>query len=166
MTACLMLALLGRPSAAGDGNESEPSEIRITAEELVAELEGNLVEFRGRVQAVQAGTTLDADRLQVYRRADLKSNPEMKLETEAIEKIVADGRVRIRSDGLEIHAERAVYDPNTDEVVFSGRPVRWQHRDQRLSAGQVVFNRRMGNLQAIAGDSERVRVEVRLGALR
>jgi lipopolysaccharide transport protein LptA len=166
MIACLMLTLAGRPCAAGDGTAAGPSEIRITAEEVVAELESNLLEFRGGVQAVQAGRTLHAERLQIYRRGDLKSNPEMKLEAEAIEKIVADGRVMIQSDGFVIYADRAVYDPNTNEVVFSGRPVRWQRRNQRLSAGQVIFNRTTGNLQVTASDSERVRVDVSLKAFR
>jgi lipopolysaccharide export system protein LptA len=84
--------------------------IEITADRLTADNARNSVAFEGGVVAKQGDVTLGSDRLYAeYSRA-----------AGAIEKIVAEGRVRVAQPGRSATGEKAVFYNLEQRIVLSG----------------------------------------------
>jgi lipopolysaccharide export system protein LptA len=111
----LLLVLAAGARAAGEQTGSRPPEaglqpIEITADRLSADSARDSVTFEGNVVALQADVKLHADRLYAeYSRA-----------TRAIEKITAEGNVRVTQGGKEARAERAVFYNLEQRIVLTG----------------------------------------------
>ena len=84
--------------------------IEITADRLNADSATDSVTFEGNVVAVQADVTLHADRLRA----------EYSRETRNIEKITAEGNVRVVQAGKEARAARGVFFNLEQRIVLTG----------------------------------------------
>lgn len=84
--------------------------IEISADKLVADSMRNAVAFEGGVVAVQGDVTLHCDRL----------NAEYSKAAGAIEKIVAEGNVKVLQVGKEAKAARADFFNMEQRIVLSG----------------------------------------------
>jgi lipopolysaccharide export system protein LptA len=111
----LFLSLAVRAGAAGEPAGSRPNDpgrqaIEITADRMSADSARDSVTFEGNVVAHQADVTLHADRLYAeYSRASRE-----------IEKITAEGNVRVIQGDKEARAARAVFYTLEQRIVLTG----------------------------------------------
>ena len=111
----LLLALAVGGGGAQEQAGSRPDDpgrqpIEITADRLLADSARESVTFEGNVVAHQADVTLHADRL--YAEYSNVSH--------AIEKITAEGNVRVDQGGKEARAARAVFYNLEQRIVLTG----------------------------------------------
>ncbi len=114
--AVVLILVVGTFTAFGEERKApRPEElgtlpIEITAERLSADSLRNSVTFEGSVVAKQGDVTLSSNRLFAeYAR-----------ESGVIEKIVAEGGVRVTQEGREARAARAVFFNLEQRIVLSG----------------------------------------------
>jgi lipopolysaccharide export system protein LptA len=102
-----LLALLFAGRADAEGN----APVVITSDTLVADTSGGTAVFEGSVVASSDGMTLAAERMTVYYDDERR-----------LERIEAEGSVRLVAGGRVLTSEHAVYRTSEGTVVFTGRP--------------------------------------------
>ena len=93
---------------------AQPEEERvteITSEKLFFDYEGKQAIFTGNVVVIDADLQLTGDKLTVYMT-----------EEDEIERLVAEGNVEIKMDGMRSRSEKAVYTLKTGMMVLTERP--------------------------------------------
>jgi lipopolysaccharide export system protein LptA len=105
--------------------------IEITADRLSADNAKNSVTFEGAVHAKQGDVTLNADRIFA----------EYSKSAGAIEKIVADGNVRVSQTGRTATAARAVFYNLEQRIVLSGNTVLTQGENTLKGETVTIFLR-------------------------
>ncbi|MFH1480810.1 MAG: lipopolysaccharide transport periplasmic protein LptA [Pseudomonadota bacterium] len=81
-----------------------------------------IITFKGNVEARKEGFVINCEEMFVYYNSGKIGKEEP--ENIKIDKIIATGKVRIiRTDGGVAHAERAVYDQDTEKLILTGNPV-------------------------------------------
>ena len=148
----LLLLVTAVPSGAQEkpgtlrSDEAGRQPIEITADTLNADSDGGKVTFEGNVVAVQAGVTLHADRLVAeYSRGQ-----------HAIEKITADGNVRVVQEGREARAAHAVFYNLEQRIVLSGG-ADLKQGENTLKGDTVTIYLRENRSVVTSGKSGRVR---------
>lgn len=123
--------------------------IEITADRLSADSVGNSVTFEGNVVAKQGDVTLSSDRLfSEYSRG-----------SGAIEKIVAEGSVRVNQEGREARAARAVFFNMEQRIVLSGGAELAQGRNTLKGETVTIFLRENRSV-VTGGEGGRVRAVI------
>jgi lipopolysaccharide export system protein LptA len=124
----------GQPHGQKD-TSAEP--INITSERVDADHKANFVTFTGNVVATQADATLTSDRLKVFYK-DVSSGGADKGGQKGgqanggkrqIERIEADGHVKIVQVDKVATGEHAVYTAADRVMVLTGQPKLWQERN-------------------------------------
>jgi len=148
----LLLLVMTVPAGAGEkpgalrSDEAGRQPIEITADTLNADSDGRTVTFEGNVVATQGGVTLHADRLFAeYSRGQ-----------NAIEKITADGNVRVVQEGREARAAHAVFYNLEQRIVLSGG-ADLQQGENTLKGDTVTIYLRENRSVVTSGESGRVR---------
>lgn len=133
----------GRTSARELG--SRP--IEVTADRVSADSARNSVTFEGNVVARQADVTLYADRVQTdYSR-----------EAGAIDRIEAQGNVRVVQEGREARSERATFHNLEQRIVLSGRATLQQGQNTLQGETLTIFLQE--NRSVVTGGKEGGRVQ-------
>lgn len=110
LLAAVVSAAPAQERRAPGAEESVNRPIEITADRLSADSVKNSVAFEGNVVATQGDVTLSAERLFAeYSRA-----------SGVIEKIIAEGNVRVNQEDKEARAARAVFYNLEQRIVLSG----------------------------------------------
>ena len=100
--------------------------IRLKSDTLEWDYNGNVVTFKGNVIANQEDVTLYSDRLVMYYEGS----------TNQVNRIVAEGAVRIVQLDRRATAERAVFYNTEKKIVLTGRPVVTQGNNRVI--GEVI----------------------------
>lgn len=131
--------------AEGQGNLP----IEITADRLLADSGKETVTFEGNVRAKQGEVTLFSDRLFAeYQGAG-----------RAVEKITAEGRVRVIYAGKEARADRAVFFNQEQRIVLSGEAALVQGEDS-LKGDTVTIFLQENRSVVTGGEGGRVRAVI------
>jgi lipopolysaccharide export system protein LptA len=152
--AVVLLAVWGIPAAAAEGKKEQADSqgnlpIEITADRLLADSTGETVTFEGNVQAKQGEVTLLSDRLFAKYSGPAKT----------IDKIIAEGNVRVFHAGKEGHAERAVFYNQEQKIILSGGATLSQGGDS-LAGDNVTIYLRENRSVVTGGDGGRVRAVI------
>lgn len=152
--AAFLLAVWGFPAAAAEGRKAraesrENLPIEITADRLLADSARETVTFEGNVRATQGEVTLFSDRLFAEYSGTAKT----------IEKITAEGNVRVVYAGKEGRAERAVFYNQEQRIVLSGGATLSQGEDS-LAGDNVTIYLRENRSVVTGGDKGRVRAVI------
>ena len=127
-------------------DEAGRQPIEITADRLNADSGTESVTFEGNVVAIQADVTLHADRLFAeYSRGQ-----------NAIEKITAEGNVRVVQEGREARAAQAVFYNLEQRIVLSGG-ADLKQGENTLKGDTVTIYLRENRSVVTGGESGRVR---------
>lgn len=100
--------------------------IRLKSDTLEWDYNGNVVTFKGNVIANQEDVTLYSDRLVMYYEGS----------TNQVNRIVAEGAVRIVQLDRRATAEKAVFYNTEKKIVLTGRPVVTQGNNKVI--GEVI----------------------------
>lgn len=132
--------------AALRSDEVNRQPIEITADTLNADSDGRTVTFEGNVVATQGDVTLHADRLFAeYSRGQ-----------NAVERITADGNVRVVQEGREARAAHAVFYNLEQRIVLSGG-ADLRQGENTLKGDTVTIFLRENRSVVTGGESGRVR---------
>lgn len=127
-----------RPAAAGDAAAPPFSPfrfaagngpVRIKADSLSVDYKAKSVLFSGNVQATQSGATLTSQTLRVFY-ADKFTG---------IDRIVAEGDVRVRQGGRWATGQRAVLDEIHHTLEMTGQPVLHDGPNQVAGSRIIVY---------------------------
>ena len=93
--------------------------IEVDSERMELRSKENIIVFSGSVVSRRADVNLSCDRLVVY----------MTEGGEDVEKIEAQGNVRIRKGDILVAGEHAVFIPARESFLITGQPRMWRGRD-------------------------------------
>jgi lipopolysaccharide export system protein LptA len=147
----LVAAMAG--GAAAQERAGEPSRdlgsrpIDVTADRLSADSVRNTVTFEGNVVARQADVTLYADRIQAgYSR-----------ESGSIDRIEAEGNVRVLQEGREARSARAIFHNLEQRIVLTGGATLRQGQNTVQGETLTIFLRE--NRSVVTGGKDGGRVQ-------
>jgi lipopolysaccharide transport protein LptA len=138
--------------------ETENSrQIYITADKLVTDHHHQTAEFIGNVRARQNETLILSDRMTLfYRTQDASPAQQTEIGPQSMEKIEADGHVRITMQDTTGMAAHAVYTAKDRILVLSGSGSKLIRGDNTISGSRIVFDRVKGTITVESGREERV----------
>ncbi|AQV00190.1 hypothetical protein B2D07_04995 [Desulfococcus multivorans] len=127
--------------------------IHITSESLVVNDAEKYAEFIGNVKALQGDTEILSDRLKIYyegnpRTRSGKSNQKDGAGRDSIQKIVANGNVRITFDDTVAESREAVYTTADRILILSGPNSRvTKSSSGEISGSRISINRESGQIR-------------------
>ena len=157
---CILLSSALCPEAAGQLSgtpDTQSAPIQITADRLVSRVKDNYAEFIGNVVAVQGDFEIRSDRLRIHYRRNAGQAVVDAAGSDAIEKIVASGRVRIKSGSRQAQTETAEYLVDEGLLVMKGENSTVVDGENSLRGSVIRLNRLDGKISVEGGPSERVR---------
>lgn len=144
--------------AAAEDETTDPSNrdpIRITADKLVTDNQKRSADFTGNVKAVQQNTVITTDRLTLFYGSQGGKSPTQS--TNSIERMEANGNVRIEFDNKVAVSRQAVYIIAERKLVLSGPESKVISGQDEISGSKITFYRDKGQV-ALEGDGkDRVR---------
>ncbi|WP_207682079.1 LptA/OstA family protein [Desulfonema magnum] len=132
-------------TAADPGNDK--GKIRISAKTLVSDSEAKYAEFTGNVRAIQGNTVITSDRLRVFYKAVSGNKQKPVSGEQAIEKIVAEGNVKIKFDNKVAETEHAVYTTKDKVLVLSGPGSKLISGNNSISGSKITLYRAEGRIK-------------------
>ncbi len=172
LQALIMLTVFAGAHAAAAAPETidtndknnEHNRIRITADKLVAEVDAGEIEFVGNVKATQADAVLTSDRLKIiYDPATIK-NKNRGNKTESIEKIIANGHVKIVTDNIIAETDRAEYTIKSEVLVLLGEQSSITRGGHSITGTKFTLHRSAGKLTVESSGVNRVKAILRPSA--
>ncbi len=130
-TAFLFFGVYNYCSAA---NQDVP--IHIEADRMESNSSKNVVVFTGNVETKQGDLVINADRMTVYYRKSTGKNKFSSGNSQKIEKIVADGNVRIARGEMSAAGDRAEFRASDNKVKLIGNTRVWQGNN--LVTGNMI----------------------------
>ena len=124
---------------------------------LITDGEQMWAEFTGTVKAVQGATVITSDRLKIFYKRDAGATGPVTGSCESIDKIVANGNVKIRFEDREAESEQAVYKIDDGVLILTGEGSRVKQGENWIS-GQKITLHRDGNRMSVEGKKKQ-RVE-------
>ncbi len=161
-TLSVLVACAAFKSSAADNRQASSAEgqerqIRIKADQLVADLKASQAEFSGNVQVTYGDTVITADRLIIYQHQNLKTEDETIIDRKSIEKVVAQGHVRIELGDAVASAETAEFQPESDELTLSGRNATVVSGRNSITGAKLIFYRAKGRFEATGAGRDQVK---------
>jgi lipopolysaccharide export system protein LptA len=134
---------------------AESQRIHITADKVIADLEGGEARFVGNVRITQGLTTVTSNRMNVYYKdVDSKNkNGEVK---NSVYKIIATGNVRIHMEDLIAFTDEAVYITKTETLTLSGSNSRVISGENSITGSMFIVSRANGNIIVEGSNQDQV----------
>jgi len=129
--------------------------IHITADQVIADLEGGEAEFVGNVRVTQGLSTVTADRMNVFYR-DIDYKKEGSTIKQSIQKIIATGNVKINLKDMIAFTDQAVYVAETRTLTLSGSNSRVISGENSITGSTFVMSRTDGNVIVEGSTQHRV----------
>ena len=122
--------------------ESVSSEdIHITSDRLVIDNQARAAEFSGRVRAVQGTFVINSDSLKIYYRTTEEAGTTLSEDSDSIERIVAQGNVKILMDEKVATTSEAEYRTDTQVLVLSGPGSKIVSENNSITGSKITFYR-------------------------
>jgi lipopolysaccharide transport protein LptA len=145
-------------SDAIDANSpNKNNQIRITSAKLNAEVDAGEIEFIGNVKATQAGAVITSDRLKIIYDPDAIKNKTRDFENVTIEKIIANGHVKIVTDNLIAETDRAEYTIKSKVLVLLGEQSKVSQGGHSITGTKFTLHRSEGELIVESSGKNRVK---------
>jgi lipopolysaccharide export system protein LptA len=138
-------------------NKDAGNKIRITSDKMIAALNAREVEFIGNVKATQANTVVHADRLKIIYSPSTAKNPTLTPEPTSIEKITAQGRVKIIYDNIIAETDTAEYMTKSAVLVLIGERSNVSQRGYSISGTKFTLHRSNGEMTVEGNGKNRVK---------
>jgi lipopolysaccharide export system protein LptA len=161
VTALLLTGPYFSAQAAESGSQARGEPIRITADKLVIDNKGNSAVFTGHVQAVQGSTEMTADQLTLYYRNS--KQPKAENRANNIEKIHAQGHVRIVFDNRVAVSDQAVYTTDNRKIVLTGPGSQIVDDKNVITGDEIIFLRDQGQVEVNKKGNDQVKAVIQSG---
>lgn len=157
----LTISILNFPNTAmaqdAQNKYADQKAIRITSDLLTTDNENGFVEFSGNVRATQGTTVIVSDRLKIFYKEDADSAQKISGGSGAVEKIVANGNVKIDFDDKQAVSNEAEYMTETQILVLSGPDSKvTTANNESISGAKITLYRSDGRIKVEGGNGKRV----------
>ncbi len=136
---------------------TDAQKLRITADKLVGSYDRNYAEFTGSVEAVYGDFIIKSDSLKIYYKRDPGKKEKSKASEESIDKIIANGNVKIWADGKVATTQHAVYTTDTMVLVLTGENSTVTSNKNYISGSKITINRSKNTVKVESGVENRVK---------
>ena len=136
--------------------QTAAEKIQITADQLLTDNQKQFAEFSGDVIAKQGNFEIKSDRLRIYYRAGLQTTQNTG-NADAIEKIIAEGNVKIRAEDNYAQSEKAEYSVAEMQIILLGEDSRVVTGKNSITGSKIIYNRKEGWIRVEGGKNKRVR---------
>ncbi len=152
-------AVRAQDAAAGRPADAEKRKIMITADALVSDSDARWAEFIGNVRAAQGDTVITSDRLKVFQKSGDGENGPAGGGMGAIERIEAEGNVKIAFDNKTAFTDRAVYRTENGKrvVTMEGGNSKIISGDSHISGSRIILRLDEGRIKVEGGAGAPVR---------
>ena len=147
-------------SSTGGGPHQSDRQITVTADRLVSDREAKTATFTGRVKVVRGNSTIEADRLTVLYAGNAPRSDAGLPGRSAIEWVVAEGNVRIRSENLTATTPKAVYNRSSQTIELLGAGTRVISGGNSISGRQIVLHLEGEQLTVSSSQDSRVKAVI------
>jgi len=137
--------------------KKETNKIRITADRLVGSYDRNYAEFTGSVEAVYGNFIIKSDSLKIYHKRDPEKKEKPKAIEGSIDKIIANGNVKIWADGKVATTQQAVYTTDTMVLVLTGENSTVTSNKNYISGSKITINRSNNTVKVESSVENRVK---------
>ncbi len=144
-------------AAESNGKNNENSRIRITADKLVAELDASEIEFIGNVKATRADAIVTSDRLKIIYDPNMIKDENGAIKTESIEKIIANGHVKIVTDNIIAETDKAEYSIKPEVLVLQGEQSSVTREGYSITGTKFTLRRTEGKITVESSEEHRVK---------
>ncbi len=155
----IVLIPLSAPAGETAGAPAD-QKIRITADNLNGEMnegKSRWAEFIGNVKATQGDAVIEADKLRIHINETRDKSGGSAGENAAIEKIVAEGHVRITFGEIRAETGKAVYTIKDKVLVLTGADSTILNGPNRLTGSKITLHRANGRIHVQGKGSNRVK---------
>ena len=115
--------------------------IHVTADRMVVDNLARTAEFSGRVRAVQGTFVITSQSLKIYYRTTDKASSVVSENNDSIERIVANGDVKILMDDKVATTPTAEYRIDTRILVLSGTGSKITSAQNSITGSKITFYR-------------------------
>jgi lipopolysaccharide export system protein LptA len=134
----------------------EKEKIHISSDRSVFDLESGFSEFIGNVKATQGASIITSDRLKVLFGKDSGQANNQVTSGTSIEKIVANGNVRIIFEKGVAVTQRAEYVTETGVYTLSGNGSKVTSGRNSITGAKITFRRADGRIAVESGRGKQV----------
>ena len=135
---------------------SQTEQIKISADRLDVNNESRFAEFSGSVKAQQGDTVILADTLRIFYKSGVDAGGKQSSGEDAIEKIVANGNVKIRFENRVAVSDEAVYITKTQMLTLSGPNTKITSGNDSISGSKITLYRNDGRINIESNEDNRV----------
>lgn len=165
-TTILTAALLGVSvllpgGAGGDNTLQQQRRVTVSADRLVSDRTARTATFTGRVKVVRGTSTLEADRLTVVYGENASGDQARLPARSAIDRIVAEGNVRIRSRDLSAKTPKAIYSRPAQTIELLGAGTQVISGSNSITGMQIVLHMEGERLTVSSSGDNRVEAVLR-----
>ena len=136
-------------------NENE--KIRIIADKLLAEVDAGVIEFVGNVKATHAETVISADRLKIIYNPETIKGQTTALKSVSIEKIIANGHVRINYNNIIAETDEAEYTMKSEVLVLKGEHSKVTQEGHSITGTKFTLQVSDGKITVESSQKNRVK---------
>jgi len=137
-------------------NENVP--INITSDQLEVHANDNVIIFTGSVMARQGDISIYSDHMSVYYRETENEGFSRKNQSQ-VDKIVAEGHVKIVKEGWIAIAQRAIFFSKDQKVELTGNPRVWQGKNL-VKGDRITLDFRENKSTVERGKDKRVEATI------
>lgn len=134
--------VLGQFGVDKEGLSKRNEPIEITADRMEAFNEKNMVVFSGQAKAVQGDITLHTDRLVIFykKKGQTKKSdiPQMG-ESGGLDRIEAQGKVKVQQKQMTATGDEAVYYQDTAQIIMTGNALLQDGKNKVSGCRVVIF---------------------------
>jgi lipopolysaccharide export system protein LptA len=152
LIAGLTTAVPGFAAEAENPGKGDP--IRITSDKLVTDNAKRSALFSGHVKAVQGDTVITADQLTIFFKSG--GGASKKISNSNIERLLAEGQVRIEFDNKVAVSNQAVYIIAERKLILSGPGSKVISGQDEISGSKITFFRDDGRVMLESDGQNRV----------
>lgn len=127
--------------------KKEEEKIHISAETLTVDSGSRYAEFSGNVKVIQGDTTITSDRLRIFYNEIPGDNKKSADVEKAIQKIIAQGHVKIKFEDKIAETEEAVYTTKDKIFVLSGDNSKITTAGNSISGSKITLYRTDGRIK-------------------
>lgn len=135
----LAFSAVAQETSAGKPLPGVENPIRITADSLITDPQNKTAEFIGHVLATQGDTTITSDSLKVYYKKGSQSGPSSGVDS--IDRMVAQGTVKIVLDDTIAHTEHAEYIADKRILILTGPNSKIVDGNNSISGQKITLYR-------------------------
>ena len=133
--------------------------IRVTADRLITDTQARNAEFVGNVHATRDNMTIFCDSLKIFYIDAAAQGEQVQPQAGSIQRIVADGNVKISFDNQTATTQRADWSPQDQTIVLSGPGSKIISGKNSITGSKITLHQKDNRIKVEGGSSGRVEAQ-------